>query len=180
MNRLEQKYKDIVAPALMSEFGYKSTMQIPKILKVVVNQGVGEAAANSKIIEEALAEIQAITGQKPVATLAKKSIATFKLREGQPIGVKVTLRGKKMYEFLDKLFNVSLARIRDFRGIPTTSFDGKGNYTLGLKEQVIFPEIEFDKVKNVRGMDIVIVTSATTDAEGRELLGQLGMPFAKK
>lgn len=180
MNRLEQKYRDIVAPALMSKFGYKSVMQIPKISKVVINQGVGEAAANSKIVEEALAEIQAIAGQKPVATLAKKSIATFKLREGQPIGVKVTLRGKKMYEFLDKLFNVSLARIRDFRGIPTTSFDGKGNYTLGLKEQVIFPEIEFDKVKNVRGMDIVIVTSATSDDEGRELLGQLGMPFAKK
>jgi large subunit ribosomal protein L5 len=180
MNRLQEKYTKEVAPALMSKFGYKSVMQIPKITKVVINQGLGEAASNSKIIEEAMAELEIITGQKPLATKAKESIATFKVREGQQIGAKVTLRGKRMYQFLDKLFNVSLARIRDFRGISDKSFDGRGNYTLGLKEQVIFPEIEFDKVKAIRGMDIVIVTTATNNEEGRELLTNMGMPFVKR
>lgn len=180
MNRLQEKYAKEVAPSLMEKFNYKSVMQIPKITKVVVNQGLGEAASNSKVVEEAMAELELITGQKPLATKAKESIATFKVREGQAIGAKVTLRGKRMYEFLDKLFNVSLARIRDFRGINDKSFDGRGNYTLGLKEQVIFPEIEFDKVKAIRGMDIVIVTTATTNEEGRELLGQMGMPFVKR
>ncbi len=180
MNRLEELYKSKVAPSLMEKFNYKSVMEIPRIEKVVINQGLGEAAANSKVIEEAMAELEIITGQKPVATKAKDSIATFKVREGQQIGAKVTLRGRRMYEFLDKLFNVSLARIRDFRGISNTAFDGRGNYTLGLKEQIIFPEIEFDKVKAIRGMDIVIVTTANTNNEGKELLAQLGMPFAKK
>jgi large subunit ribosomal protein L5 len=154
-------------------------MQVPKIEKVVINMGVGEATANSKVLDTAVAELQLIAGQKPVITRAKKSIAGFKLRENMPIGAKVTLRGERMYYFLDKLFNITLPRVRDFRGVSTKAFDGRGNYTLGLKEQVIFPEIEYDKVDKVRGMDIVIVTTAKTDEESRELLTQLGMPFTK-
>ena len=179
MNRLQQKYVDTVKPALMKEYEYSSSMEAPKLIKVVVNMGVGEAIANPKLLEEAVAELTQITGQKPVITKAKKSIANFKLREGMPIGCKVTLRGERMYDFLDKLFNISLPRVRDFRGVSATAFDGRGNYTLGVKEQLIFPEIEFDKVNKVRGMDIVIVTSAKTNKEAYTLLEQMGMPFAK-
>ena len=163
----------------MQKFNYTSVMQVPKIEKVVINMGVGEAVANSKVLDAAVEDLQIIAGQKPVVTRAKKSIAGFKLRESMPIGVKVTLRGERMYYFLDKLFNVSLPRVRDFRGVSTKAFDGRGNYTLGLKEQLIFPEIEYDKVDKVRGMDIVIVTTAKTDEESRELLTQMGMPFVK-
>lgn len=163
----------------MQKFSYKSVMQVPKIEKVVINMGVGEAVSNSKIMDNAVEDMQKIAGQKPVITRAKKSIAGFRLRENLPIGVKVTLRGDRMYYFLDKLFNISLPRVRDFRGVSTKSFDGRGNYTLGLKEQLIFPEIEYDKIDKVRGMDIVIVTTAQSDEEARELLTQLGMPFAK-
>ena len=179
MNRLYDKYKNEVVPALTSKFGYTSVMQVPKLEKIVINMGVGDAIANSKVLDEAVNELTIITGQKPVVTKAKKSIATFKLREGMPIGCKVTLRGKRMYEFLDKLVSISLPRVRDFQGVSKTSFDGRGNYTMGVKEQLIFPEIEYDKVNKVRGMDIVIVTTANTDEECRELLGQLGMPFKK-
>ncbi|MBR2810106.1 MAG: 50S ribosomal protein L5 [Solobacterium sp.] len=179
MNRLLQKYVETVKPSLMQEFNYTSTMQAPKVVKIVVNMGVGDAIANPKSLEEAAAELTQITGQKPVITKAKKSIANFKLREGMNIGCKVTLRGERMYEFLDKLINISLPRVRDFRGVSATAFDGRGNYTLGVREQLIFPEINFDKVTKVRGMDIVIVTSAQTNQEAYSLLKGLGMPFVK-
>lgn len=179
MNRLQQKYIDEVKPSMMKEFGYTSPMQAPKLEKVVINCGVGAAITNTRLLEQAVEELTLISGQKPVITKAKKSIANFKLREGMPIGCKVTLRGERMYEFLDKLFNISLPRQRDFRGVSNTAFDGRGNYTLGIKEQLIFPEIDFDKVSNVRGMDIVIVTSANTNKEAHALLKGMGMPFAK-
>lgn len=177
--RLKEKYLNEVTPALLQKFNYKSVMQVPKIEKVVINMGVGDAAGNAKLLDVAVEEMQTIAGQKPVVTKAKKSIAGFKLREGMPIGVKVTLRGERMYYFLDKLFNIALPRVRDFRGVSNKAFDGRGNYTLGLKEQLIFPEIEYDKVDKIRGMDVVIVTTANTDEESRELLAQMGMPFAK-
>lgn len=179
MSRLSEKYKNEVRPSLIEKFEYESVMQAPKVEKIVVNMGVGDAVANTKNLDTAVEELTKITGQKPVITRAKKSIATFRLREGMPIGTKVTLRGERMYEFLDKLVTVSLPRVRDFRGVSKNAFDGRGNYTLGIKEQLIFPEIDFDDVNKVRGMDIVIVTSAHTDEEGRELLKQLGMPFKK-
>ncbi len=179
MNRLQERYKTTVIPALTKKFNYTTVMQCPKIEKVVVNWGVGDAISNPKALDEAVAELTAIVGQKPVVTKAKKSIANFKLREGMPIGCKVTLRGEKMYEFLDKLFNISLPRVRDFRGVSNTAFDGRGNYTLGVKEQLIFPEINYDKVNRVRGMDIVIVTTAKTNDEAHALLAEMGMPFAK-
>ena len=179
MNRLVEKYQKTVIESLMKQFNYSSVMQCPKIEKVVINMGVGDAIANPKALDEAVAELTQLAGQKPVITKAKKSIANFKLREGMPIGCKVTLRGEHMYEFLDKLFNSSLPRVRDFRGVSTTAFDGRGNYTLGVKEQIIFPEINFDKVSKVRGMDIVIVTTANTDEEAKALLAGMGMPFAK-
>ncbi|BFH16961.1 50S ribosomal protein L5 [Paenibacillus melissococcoides] len=177
--RLKERYLNEITPALMQKFNYTSVMQVPKVEKVVINMGMGEAVQNSKVLDSAVAELQLIAGQKPVITRAKKSIAGFKLREGMPIGVKVTLRGERMYHFMDKLFNVTLPRVRDFHGISNKAFDGRGNYTLGLKEQIIFPEIEYDQVDKVRGMDIVFVTTAKTDEESRELLTQLGMPFAK-
>ena len=180
MNRLQEKYNNLVKPELINQFNYSSTMQIPRLEKIVVNMGVGDAVSNSKVLDDAVAELQAITGQKPVVTKAKKSIASFKLREGMPIGCKVTLRGERMYEFLDKLISISLPRVRDFHGINDNAFDGRGNYTLGVKEQLIFPEINFDNIKKIRGMDIVIVTTANTDEEGRALLSLLGMPFYKK
>lgn len=179
MKRLQDKYQNEVVPAMMKEFNYKSVMEVPAIEKVVVNIGVGDAIQNSKLLDEAVEELAAITGQQPVITKAKKSIANFKLREGMPIGCKVTLRRQKMYEFLDKLFNISLPRVRDFRGVSDTSFDGRGNYTLGIKEQIIFPEIDFDKVNRSRGMDVVIVTSAKTNEEAKALLTKMGMPFKK-
>lgn len=179
MNRLEQKYNETVKPSLMKEFNYKSVMECPKLEKVVLNMGVGDAIANPKLLEEAVEEMTMISGQKPVVTKAKKSIANFKLREGMSIGCKVTLRGERMYEFLDKLFNIDLPRVRDFHGVSGTAFDGRGNYTLGVKEQLIFPEINFDKVNKVRGLDVVIVTSAKTNKEAYQLLSGLGMPFAK-
>ncbi|RHW33911.1 50S ribosomal protein L5 [Neobacillus notoginsengisoli] len=179
MNRLKEKYVKEITPALVSKFNYKSVMQVPKVDKIVVNMGVGDAVANAKALDNAVEELTIITGQKPVVTRAKNSIAGFRLREGMPIGAKVTLRGKRMYDFLDKLISVSLPRVRDFRGISKKAFDGRGNYTLGVKEQLIFPEIDYDKVSKVRGMDIVIVTTANTDEEARELLTQFGMPFQK-
>ncbi|MEY8380997.1 50S ribosomal protein L5 [Ileibacterium valens] len=179
MARLKDKYKNDVVPQMMKDFNYSSVMQVPKIEKVVVNMGVGDAIQNSKLLDEAVAEMAAITGQAPVVTKAKKSIANFKLREGMPIGCKVTLRSDKMYEFLDKLFNISLPRVRDFRGVSDTAFDGRGNYTLGIKEQIIFPEIDFDKVNRTRGMDVVIVTTAQSNDEAKALLEKLGMPFVK-
>jgi large subunit ribosomal protein L5 len=177
--RLKEKYSNEIVPSLMSKFNYSSIMQVPKVEKIIINMGVGEAVANAKSLDTAIEDLQIIAGQKPVVTRAKKSIAGFKLREGMPIGAKVTRRGERMYHFLDKLMNVSLPRVRDFRGISSKAFDGRGNYTLGLKEQLIFPEIEYDKIDKVRGMDIVIVTSAKTDEEARELLTQMGMPFRK-
>lgn len=177
--RLQQKYVDEVAPALFKKYGYASVMQVPAVEKVVINIGVGEATSNSKMLEDAAQELALITGQKPVITKAKKSIASFKLREGQPIGCKVTLRGTRMYEFLDKLFTIALPRVRDFRGVSKNAFDGRGDYTLGVKEQLIFPEIDYDKVSKIRGMDIVIVTTATKDEEAYSLLEMLGMPFHK-
>ena len=180
MNRLQEKYNNSVKPELINQFNYSSSMEIPRLEKIVVNMGVGAAVSNSKVLDDAVAELQAITGQKPVITKAKKSIASFKLREGMPIGCKVTLRGERMYEFLDKLISISLPRVRDFHGINENAFDGRGNYTLGVKEQLIFPEINFDNIKKLRGMDIVIVTTANTDEEGRALLSLLGMPFYKK
>ena len=177
--RLKYKYLDEVVPTLMKEYNYKTIMETPKIEKVVINIGVGDATQNAKLIEAAVEDLTAISGQKPVITKAKKSIATFKLREGMPIGTKVTLRGERMYEFLDKLFNISLPRVRDFRGVSKTAFDGRGNYTLGVKEQLIFPEINYEQVNKVRGMDIVIVTTANTDVEAKELLTLMGMPFVK-
>jgi large subunit ribosomal protein L5 len=179
MNRLQEKYKNTVVASLTKQFNYTTVMQCPKIEKVVINIGVGEAISNPKVLEEAVAELTQIAGQKPVVTRAKKSIANFKLREGMPIGCKVTLRGERMYEFLDKLFNITLPRVRDFHGVSNTAFDGRGNYTLGVKEQIIFPEIQYDKVNKLRGMDIVIVTTANTDEEGRTLLQLMGMPFRK-
>jgi len=179
MNRLKEKYLKEVTPALMSKFNYKSVMQVPKIEKIVINMGVGDAVQNPKALDSAVEELTLIAGQKPVVTRAKKSIAGFRLRAGMPIGAKVTLRVERMYEFLDKLISVSLPRVRDFRGVSKKSFDGRGNYTLGIKEQLIFPEIDYDKVNKVRGMDIVIVTTAETDEEARELLALLGMPFQK-
>lgn len=179
MARLKELYKSEVAPALMSKFSYKSVMQIPKLEKIVINVGAGEARDNSKVIDAIMSDIAAITGQKPVVCTAKKSVANFKLREGMKIGVKVTLRGEKMYEFLDRLLNVALPRVRDFRGINPNSFDGRGNYNLGIKEQLIFPEIEYDKIDKVRGMDICLVTTAKTDEEAKELLTLMGAPFAK-
>jgi large subunit ribosomal protein L5 len=179
MNRLKDKFKSEITPALMSKFNYKSIMEVPRLDKIVINMGVGDAVANAKSLDTAVEELATITGQKPVVTRAKKSIAGFRLREGMPIGAKVTLRGERMYEFIDKLISVSLPRVRDFRGISKKSFDGRGNYTLGVKEQLIFPEIDYDKVNKVRGMDIVIVTTANTDEEARELLTQFGMPFQK-
>ncbi|MET3291450.1 50S ribosomal protein L5 [Brevibacillus fluminis] len=177
--RLKEKYTQEIVPSLVAKFNYASVMQVPKVEKIIINMGVGEAVANSKALDTALEDLQLISGQKPVVTRAKKSIAGFKLREDMPIGAKVTLRGERMYHFLDKLMNVSLPRVRDFRGISSKAFDGRGNYTLGLKEQLIFPEVEYDKIDKVRGMDIVIVTSAKTDEESRELLTQMGMPFRK-
>ncbi len=179
MARLKTMYSADVAPALMKKFNYKSVMQIPKIDKVVINVGCGEARDNPKAVDAIVGDIGKITGQKPVICLAKKSVANFKLREGMPNGVKVTLRGERMYEFLDRLFNLALPRVRDFRGINPNSFDGRGNYSLGVKEQLIFPEIEYDKIDKVRGMDVCIVTTAQTDEEARELLSLMGAPFAK-
>ncbi len=179
MSRLKDKYKNEVVPQMMKDFSYTSVMEVPKIEKVVVNVGVGDAIQNSKLLDEAVEELAAITGQAPIITKAKKSIANFKVREGMPIGAKVTLRAEKMYEFLDKLFNIALPRVRDFHGVPETSFDGRGNYTLGVKEQLIFPEIDFDKVNRTRGMDVVIVTTADTNEEAKALLKDLGMPFEK-
>lgn len=179
MARLKELYKSEIAPALMKKFSYKSVMQIPKLDKIVINVGAGEARDNSKVIGSIVNDISAITGQKPFICKAKKSVANFKLREGMNIGVKVTLRGEKMYEFLDRLVNVALPRVRDFRGINPNSFDGRGNYNMGIKEQLIFPEIDYDKIDKVRGMDICFVTTAKTDEEAKELLTLLGAPFAK-
>ena len=179
MNRLNAKYNNEVVANLMKKFNYKSVMECPKVVKIVVNMGIGDAIANPKALDEAVAELTLITGQKPVITKAKKSIANFKLREGMPIGCKVTLRGERMYDFMDKLFNVSLPRVRDFRGVSKTAFDGRGNYTLGVKEQIIYPEISYDKVNIVRGMDVVFVTTANTNEEAYALLEELGMPFTK-
>jgi large subunit ribosomal protein L5 len=175
--RLQDHYQNVVRPALMTEFGYKNPMEVPKLDKIVVNMGVGEAVQDGKKIDAAVDNITAITGQKPVVTRAKKSIATFKLRENMPIGCKTTLRRDRMYEFLDRLINIALPRVRDFRGVPGKSFDGRGNYALGLKEQIVFPEIDYDKVDQVRGMDIIIVTTAKTDAEAKALLRGFSMPF---
>lgn len=180
MSRLQEKYLNETVPALVNKFEYSSVMQVPKLEKIVVNMGVGDAIGNPKALEDAVEELTLITGQKPVITKAKKSIANFKLREGMSIGCKVTLRGEKMYHFFDKLVSVALPRVRDFRGVSSSSFDGRGNYTLGIKEQLIFPEINYDKVNRLRGMDIVIVTSAENDSEGHALLEALGMPFARK
>lgn len=177
MPRLKDKYKADVAPAMMKRFGYRNVMQIPNLEKVVVNMGVGEAIQNSKALDAAVGDLAKITGQRPVITKAKKSIAGFKLRAGMSIGCKVTLRGDRMYEFVDKLINAALPRVRDFRGVSPKSFDGRGNYTLGLREQLIFPEIEYDKIDKLRGMDVIVVTTAKTDEEGRELLRLMGMPF---
>ena len=178
MARMKEMYKADIAPALMKKFNYKSVMQIPKLDKIVINVGVGEAKENAKAIDSVMADIAAISGQKPVPTYAKKSVANFKLREGTKIGVKVTLRGDKMYEFMDRLFNFALPRVRDFKGINPNAFDGRGNYALGLKEQLIFPEIEYDKVEKIRGMDICFVTTAKSDEEAKELLTLFGAPFA--
>ncbi|MGL4589504.1 MAG: 50S ribosomal protein L5 [Mycoplasmatales bacterium] len=180
MSYIKTLYNDEVKNKLMTDFGYKSIMQVPKIDKVVINLGIGSLAGNSKLVDETVEEIKLITGQKPVVTLAKNSIAGFKLREGMPVGIKVTLRNENMYAFLDKLIRISLPRIRDFRGLSANSFDGRGSYTFGLKEQLIFPEIDYDKVSKVKGMDVTIVTTANTDDEGRALLAGLGMPFVKK
>ncbi|MGX7198281.1 50S ribosomal protein L5 [Enterococcus nangangensis] len=179
VNRLKEKYNKEITPALEEKFNYTSVMQVPKVEKIVINMGVGDAVSNAKNLDKAVEELALISGQKPLITKAKKSIAGFRLREGMPIGAKVTLRGERMYEFLDKLVNVSLPRVRDFHGVSKKAFDGRGNYTLGIKEQLIFPEVDYDLVDKVRGMDIVIVTTANTDEEARELLVQLGMPFVK-
>ncbi|QWB96012.1 50S ribosomal protein L5 [Mycoplasmatota bacterium] len=179
MSVIQDKYQNVVTPELIKAFNYSSVMEVPRIDKIVVNMGVGDAVFNPKVLDDAVAELELLTGQKPVTTKAKNSISNFKLREGMPIGAKVTLRGDRMYYFLEKLIAVALPRVRDFRGISANSFDGRGNYTVGVKEQIIFPEISLDKVKKVRGMDIVIVTTAKTDQEARELLRGLGMPFKK-
>ncbi len=180
MARLKDKYTAEVAPALMKQFSYKSPMQIPRLDKIVVNVGCGEARDNAKVIDAVVNDISTITGQKPVVTHARKSVANFKLREGMPVGVKVTLRADRMWEFLDRLFNIALPRVRDFRGISPNAFDGRGNYALGLKEQLIFPEIEYDKIDKIRGMDIIMVTTAQTDEEAKALLEMLGAPFARE
>lgn len=177
--RLQEKYEKEVIPALMEKFAYKSVMEVPKLEKIVINMGVGEAKDNPKVLEAAVSDMTIITGQKPILTRAKKSIANFKIRENMPIGCKVTLRKQKMYEFADKLMNIALPRVRDFQGISEKAFDGRGNYTLGVKEQLIFPEIEYDKIDKVRGMDIIFVTTAKTDEESREFLRALGMPFTR-
>jgi large subunit ribosomal protein L5 len=179
MKTLKERYSSEIVPSLVEKFNYPSLMAVPKLDKIVVNMGVGDAVSNTKALDKAVEELAAITGQKPLITKAKKSIAGFKLREGMPIGAKVTIRGARMYEFLEKLVSVSLPRVRDFRGISKKAFDGRGNYTLGVKEQLIFPEVDYDKVDKVRGMDVVIVTTANTDEEARELLTQMGMPFQK-
>lgn len=180
MNRLLEKYRNEVAPALIEKFKYKSPMEVPKLEKVVINMGVGESKENPKAMEAAVNDLSLISGQKPVVTKAKKSVAAFKLREGMNVGCKVTLRGRRMYEFVDKLLNIALPRVRDFRGVSSNSFDGRGNYSMGLREQLVFPEIEYDKIDKVRGMDIVFVTTAKSDEEARELLKLLGMPFAQR
>ena len=179
MSRLKDMYKNEIVDAMIKKFGYKNIMEVPKLDKVVINMGVGEAKDNAKVLESAVADLEKITGQKAVLTKAKNSVANFKIREGMPIGCKVTLRGEKMYEFLDRLVNLALPRVRDFRGVNPNSFDGRGNYALGLKEQYIFPEIEYDKIDKVRGMDVIFVTTANTDEEARELLRLFNMPFAK-
>ncbi len=179
MSRLKETYKNEIVDAMIKKFGYKNIMEVPKLNKIVVNMGVGEAKENAKVLESAVKDLETITGQKAVLTKAKKSIANFKLREGQNIGCKVTLRGEKMYDFLDRLVNLALPRVRDFRGVNPDAFDGRGNYALGIKEQIIFPEIEYDKIDKVRGMDVIFVTTAKTDEEARELLRLFNMPFAK-
>ena len=179
MARLKEMYQNEMVDALMKKFGYKNVMQVPKLDKIVINMGVGEAKENAKVLEQAVKDLETITGQKAVITKAKKSVANFKVREGMAIGCKVTLRGERMYEFADRLINLALPRVRDFRGVKSNSFDGRGNYAMGVKEQLIFPEIEYDKIDKVRGMDIIFVTTARTDEEARELLTQFGMPFAK-
>ena len=179
MSRLRDQYMNEIVDAMIKKFGYYNRMQVPKLDKIVVNMGIGEAKENAKILEAAMSDMELITGQKPIKTISKKSIANFKIREGMPIGCKVTLRGEKMYEFLDRLVNLALPRVRDFRGVNPNSFDGRGNYALGIKEQLIFPEVEFDKIDKVRGMDVIFVTTAKTDEEARELLAQFNMPFQK-
>ena len=179
MARLKEMYKNEIAPAMVAKFGYKNVMQIPKLDKIVINMGVGEAKDNAKTLDAAVKDLEIIAGQKVMVTRAKKSVANFKIREGMPIGCKVTLRGEKMYEFADRLINLALPRVRDFRGVSADSFDGRGNYAMGIKEQLIFPEIEYDKVEKVRGMDVIFVTTAKTDEEARELLKLFGMPFKK-
>ena len=179
MNRLQEKYNNEIVPAMIEKFGYKNIMQVPKLNKIVINMGVGEAKDNSKVLDSAVKDLEIIAGQKAVVTKAKKSIANFKIREGLPIGCKVTLRGEKMYDFADRLINLALPRVRDFRGVKANSFDGRGNYTMGIKEQLIFPEIEYDKVDKVRGMDVIFVTTANTDEEARELIRLFGMPYVK-
>ena len=179
MSRLKEQYQNEIVDAMIKKFGYKNIMEVPKLDKVVINMGVGEAKENAKALESAIADMEKIAGQKAVVTRAKNSVANFKIREGMPIGCKVTLRGEKMYEFVDRLINLALPRVRDFRGVNPNAFDGRGNYALGIKEQLIFPEIEYDKIDKVRGMDVIFVTTAKTDEEARELLKQFNMPFAK-
>ena len=179
MSRLKEQYQNEIVDAMIKKFGYKNIMEVPKLDKVVINMGVGEAKENAKVLESAIADVEKIAGQKAVVTRAKNSVANFKIREGMPIGCKVTLRGEKMYEFVDRLINLALPRVRDFRGVNPNAFDGRGNYALGIKEQLIFPEIEYDKIDKVRGMDVIFVTTAKTDEEARELLKQFNMPFAK-
>lgn len=179
MSRLQEYYKNEVAPAMMKKFGYKNVMQIPKLEKIVINIGAGDSKDNSKLLDAAVNELAMITGQKPIVTIAKKSVSNFKVREGMKLGCKVTLRREKMFEFMDRLFNIALPRVRDFRGINPNSFDGRGNYALGIKEQLIFPEIDYDKIEKIRGMDVIFVTTAKTDEEAKELLTQMGAPFAR-
>ena len=179
MSRLKDQYMNEIVDAMMKKFGYKNRMQVQKLDKIVINMGIGEAKENAKILEAAMSDMELISGQKPIKTISKKSVANFKIREGMPIGCKVTLRGEKMYEFLDRLVNLALPRVRDFRGVNPNSFDGRGNYALGIKEQLIFPEVEFDKIDKIRGMDVIIVTTAKSDEEARELLAQFNMPFQK-
>ena len=179
MSRLKDQYMNEIVDAMIKKFGYKNRMQVPKLDKIVINMGIGEAKENAKILEAAMSDMELISGQKPIKTISKRSIANFKIREGMPIGCKATLRGEKMYEFLDRLVNLALPRVRDFRGVNPNAFDGRGNYALGIKEQLIFPEVEFDKIDKVRGMDVIFVTTAKTDEEARELLAQFNMPFQK-
>jgi len=179
VSRLKEQYMNEIVDAMIKKFGYKNRMQVPKLDKIVINMGIGEAKENAKILESAMSDMELISGQKPIKTISKRSIANFKIREGMPIGCKVTLRGEKMYEFLDRLVNLALPRVRDFRGVNPNAFDGRGNYALGIKEQLIFPEVEFDKIDKVRGMDVIFVTTAKTDEEARELLAQFNMPFQK-